>query len=115
MTKVFIRYKDKEKKLSKINKKNFTNIKLSFHSEIYKFFGLHYDSYDLVHNNDQINNGTIINLTYLNIDDLCLVIKKKSEFNCFKNILGLDNDNLDNSCFFCGLPKQNDFICSHYI
>jgi len=115
MTKVLIKYKDINKKITNTTKKVFLNIKLEFHNKIYEIFRLHYDSYDLVHNNIKIKDDTIVNLTYLNIDDLCLDITKKSEINCFRNILGLDNDNLDNSCFFCGLPKQNDVICSHSI
>lgn len=116
MMKVLIKYKHKYKKITDIDKKKISNIKVNFHPFIFKNFGLHYDSYELIDNNNiQIKDDTIIDLTYLNIDELCLDIKIIPEINCFKNILTLNADNLDNSCFLCGLPKKDSNICFHSI
>jgi hypothetical protein len=111
MTNIQIKYNDREIKFVE-NKTNFVNIKSNFHHSIYKKLGLHYDQYELIHNNVMITDETIINMIYLNIDILCLDIKINSELECMSFILKSNDGCLMNNCYLCGIPIKNCDICS---
>ena len=111
MTNIQIKYKDQDIKFLE-NKTYFENIKSYVHPFIYKKLGLHYDQYELNHNNMRIKDETIINMIYLNIDTLCLDIKINSELDCVCSILKSNDNCFINSCYLCGIPTKNRDICS---
>ena len=111
MTNIQIKYKDRDIKFLE-NKTYFVNIKLYLHPFIYKKLGLHYDQYELNHNNMTINDDTVINMIYLNMDTLCLDIKINSELDCMYSILKSNNECVMNNCYLCGIPTKDRDICS---
>ena len=100
MTNIQIKYKDRDIKFLE-NKTYFVNIKLYLHPFIYKKLGLHYDQYELNHNNMTIKDETVINMIYLNIDTLCLDIKINSELECMNFILKSNDGSTLNPSLKC--------------
>jgi len=111
MTNIQIKYNDREITFVE-NKTNFVNIKSNFHHYIYIKLGLHYDQYELIHNNVTISDETVIDMIYLNIDTLCLDIKINSELDCMNSILKSNDGCLINNCYLCGVPTKNHGVCS---
>ena len=111
MTNIQIKYKEQDIKFLE-NKTYFVNIKLYLHPFIYKKLGLHYDQYELNHNNMTIKDETVINMIYLHIDTLCLDIKINSELECMNFILKSNDVYVMNNCYLCGIPTQDRDICS---
>ena len=110
MTNIQIKYNGREFTFVE-NKTNFVNIKSDFHPHIYKKLGLHYDKYELIHNNITLKDETVINMIYLNIDTLCLDIKINSELDCMYSILKSNDECVMNNCYLCGIPIKNRDIC----
>jgi hypothetical protein len=111
MTNIQIKYKDQDIKFLE-NKTYFVNIKSYLHPFIYKKLGLHFDQYELNHNNMTIKDETIIDMIYLNIDILCLDIKINSDLDCIYSILKSNYDCINNCCYLCGIPTKDRDICS---